>query len=1005
MVDFDLPAGRAEQTLRLFATQSGVPLVFRSEVARGARSNAVRGSFPPREALNLMLEDSGLVATYDSRTGVFAIAAAPVPLRPSNPTPPVPTESNMAPATSPRNVIAAVLALLIGTKAQGADTPSPEASVTLSPFVVNTDQDQGYIASDSLVGGRMSTNLLKTPQDVSVLTSEFLSDIAATSPADAARYLTGALVEQESEFGDYGTQVTFRGLGNVNGGYPSRNYFRFNGIVDAYISERLEGARGPNSLLFGEGVVAGVLNTITKRARFGKSFSTFSARGDSEGGFRVTADINRPLNDKVALRINLVGQEGRKWIENWRDDRRGLQLAGSWRPWQGGEIRVEGEWMNRDRVIATEPIRDAVTNWDGSYVITSMFSDPAAARPAPPASAGVARQGRRYVFGNSFGTELIYNMQTYGYTTGTNAVNSLNTEVDFGTGYKPLIPRSLNIQPSNTEEKAHSRVLGAYFTQDFGRDFSTELAFQRATLPHNGDGFSNRWNLYTIDVNQKLPDGRDNPNYLKPFAETQINHATDVGNVHTDYRLAGVYVLPVESFRQRFNLIVSRREERFANEQWRYARAGTNLNAAANQIFIRRYFDEGDAPFVEPVDGSTISGQAFAVAGQPTDVFNLDKLIVQDTHEKQQLDTLQFATVGSYWKDRINLLGGVRHDRYKRYATSIGTRSSVTGQPETYTIAETDVEVTTSSVGTVVFPIPQLGFYLNYSESFNPAASGNAYLDGSAVQPTNTTGKSAGLRFVLADGRIVGSAGYYNTFERGRNANYVSSEINQIWTDLDRTDRLIDSGGYRDSLTAGGDGYEIDFVANLTKNLRARFNVALPDNEQKDTLPQLRAYYAANIAEWRAGAADTTNPNAARIQTNIDALELRMLNANEGRKIDGLPDYTANFFVNYTIPSGPLKSLRIGGGGNFVGKRIIGNTLSNAYDYIYNDAYSIYTATLGYNFKWMKNSWDVQLNVNNLFDYDDPIYRNTANYRGTIIPSAYHYIDPRQVILTATLRF
>jgi iron complex outermembrane recepter protein len=70
---FDLPATFAEKTLRMFSAQSGLPLLFRTDVTKGVRTQAVRGDFSPHEALDKMLAGTVLVAVYDEKTGSFTI--------------------------------------------------------------------------------------------------------------------------------------------------------------------------------------------------------------------------------------------------------------------------------------------------------------------------------------------------------------------------------------------------------------------------------------------------------------------------------------------------------------------------------------------------------------------------------------------------------------------------------------------------------------------------------------------------------------------------------------------------------------------------------------------------------------------------------------------------------------------------------------------------------------------------------------------------------------------
>lgn len=58
----------------------------------------------------------------------------------------------------------------------------------------------------------------------------------------------------------------------------------------------------------------------------------------------------------------------------------------------------------------------------------------------------------------------------------------------------------------------------------------------------------------------------------------------------------------------------------------------------------------------------------------------------------------------------------------------------------------------------------------------------------------------------------------------------------------------------------------------------------------------------------------------------------RVEGAAEGRLVNNLPDYTASFFVNYTIPSGILKQVSFGAGTTFVGATIIGNQVGKPFE-------------------------------------------------------------------------
>jgi len=74
-VSFDVPAGDAAATLKQFAEQSGQAVVYMVDAVRGVRTNAVKGSLAPREALEQLLAGSKLHAVADEKTGALSVTA------------------------------------------------------------------------------------------------------------------------------------------------------------------------------------------------------------------------------------------------------------------------------------------------------------------------------------------------------------------------------------------------------------------------------------------------------------------------------------------------------------------------------------------------------------------------------------------------------------------------------------------------------------------------------------------------------------------------------------------------------------------------------------------------------------------------------------------------------------------------------------------------------------------------------------------------------------------
>lgn len=75
---FELASGPAEAALNEFAVQTGLQVLFPTELTSGVETNTVRGHYSVREALDRMLSDTGLSAKYNEDTGVIEISRAPL---------------------------------------------------------------------------------------------------------------------------------------------------------------------------------------------------------------------------------------------------------------------------------------------------------------------------------------------------------------------------------------------------------------------------------------------------------------------------------------------------------------------------------------------------------------------------------------------------------------------------------------------------------------------------------------------------------------------------------------------------------------------------------------------------------------------------------------------------------------------------------------------------------------------------------------------------------------
>jgi outer membrane receptor for ferric coprogen and ferric-rhodotorulic acid len=151
------------------------------------------------------------------------------------------------------------------------------AIVELSPFEVSAETDHGYAARETLAGTRFKSELKDVPSQISVMTKEFLEDIASVTVEDAFRYSLN--VENTTEFlsatnagADFNTGVlNTRGANRIraitNPGV-THDFFHTVVLQDTYNTERVSFSSGPNAILFGNG---------TRNLMFGQTWRSNSA--------------------------------------------------------------------------------------------------------------------------------------------------------------------------------------------------------------------------------------------------------------------------------------------------------------------------------------------------------------------------------------------------------------------------------------------------------------------------------------------------------------------------------------------------------------------------------------------------------------------------------------------------------------------------------------------------------------------------------------------------------
>jgi hypothetical protein len=318
---------------------------------------------------------------------------------------------------------ACTVPLAAQSTAPAAEEGQDDEVIVLSPFEVTTEENEGYTAATTLAGNRLNTELRDIGSAVQVVTSQFLKDTGAVNNETLLQYTTstevgnvygnfaglgdGAQLNETSQFLNPNQNTRVRGLTSADN---TRDYFTSDIPWDGYYVDRVDLQRGPNSILFGQGSPAGIINNGTKQAGFQNS-GELEFRFDDSGSIRASLDVNRELiDDQLAVRIALL-----------RDDQKfqqkpAFQLskrafgALRWEPafLKKGSARTIVKMnfetgaidSNRPRSL---PPGDTITPWFYTGTVAGRFAlsgEVAGARPLDPVTGQLVGTPVRYAQGD-----------------------------------------------------------------------------------------------------------------------------------------------------------------------------------------------------------------------------------------------------------------------------------------------------------------------------------------------------------------------------------------------------------------------------------------------------------------------------------------------------------------------------------------------------------------------------------------------------------------------------
>lgn len=305
---FDIPAGAGKTTLESFAKQAKVEVIYSADKVEGVKTNSVKGDYTPRQALEQLVAETGLVVVQDPKSGALTVTKPAPATRKEN------TTENEPPFTEGR--------------------PTMLERVDVSTTRIDGLNNKGLLqaGANAPLYHEVVTRLDIERMGVSSL-EELFRYIPQTSSASTFMQAPAGFSNVSGGLTSRTSTVGLRGFDSsqtvvlVNGRALPRSGLGSNGGADiARIPiaaiERVEILPYAGSAIYGAGALGGAINVILRKEYTGRDLTTYFGTSTDGGAteYRATYLEGRSFNGgKTNLTYALSYQHREALRANQRD--------------------------------------------------------------------------------------------------------------------------------------------------------------------------------------------------------------------------------------------------------------------------------------------------------------------------------------------------------------------------------------------------------------------------------------------------------------------------------------------------------------------------------------------------------------------------------------------------------------------------------------------------------------------------------------------------------------
>lgn len=200
----------------------------------------------------------------------------------------------------------AALLMLSGTAAFAqSTTPAATPAPNLEVKVVAPEIDEGYKVENAS-SPKVMVPLLDTPKSITVIPNQVITETNSTTLVEALRTTPGITFAAGEGGTPAGDRPFIRGFDATSSLFVDNVRDTGSQTRDTFDIESIEVYKGPSGAYQGRGSVGGSINLVTKQAKAENSFLGTVGLGTDKYK-RATIDVNRMLDENVAVRLNAMG--------------------------------------------------------------------------------------------------------------------------------------------------------------------------------------------------------------------------------------------------------------------------------------------------------------------------------------------------------------------------------------------------------------------------------------------------------------------------------------------------------------------------------------------------------------------------------------------------------------------------------------------------------------------------------------------------------------------------